>query len=103
MSAEFRKRTTGEYLEILKRSKWEIGLPTATFLIAVSWVVWHMPSMYLSTALLTLQNPTISEKVAPSLTDDDLSKRVQTMSQGILSRSSLEPLVQKYGLFSEEL
>jgi uncharacterized protein involved in exopolysaccharide biosynthesis len=103
MSAEFRKRTTGEYLEILKRRKWEIGLPTATFLIAVSWVVWHMPSMYLSTALLTLQNPTISEKVAPSLTDDDLSKRVQTMSQGILSRSSLEPLVQKYGLFSEEL
>ena len=103
MGAEFRKRTTAEYLEILKRRKWEIGLPTITFLIAVSWVVLHMPSMYASTALLTLQNPTISEKVAPSLTDDDLSRRVQSMSQNILSRSSLEPLVQKYSLFSEEL
>jgi uncharacterized protein involved in exopolysaccharide biosynthesis len=102
MDVEFRKRTIGEYLEILKRRKWEIGLPTIAFLIAVGWVVWHMPSMYESKALLTLQNPTISEKVAPSLTDTDLSKTVQSMSQNILSRSSLEPLVEKYDLFKEE-
>jgi polysaccharide biosynthesis transport protein len=102
MSVEFRKRTNGEYLEILKRRKWEIILPTIAFLVAVGWVVMHMPSMYESTALLTLQNPIISEKVAPSLTDADLSRRVQTMSQSILSRTSLEPLVEKYNLFQEE-
>jgi polysaccharide biosynthesis transport protein len=102
MSVEFRKRTPGEYFEIVKRRKWEIGLPMIAFLVAVGWVVWHMPSMYESAALLTLQNPIVSEKVAPSLTDDDLSRRVQTMSQNILSRSSLEPLVQKYDLFKEE-
>ena len=102
MSVEFRKRTNGEYLEILKRRKWEIALPTIAFLVAAGWVVMHMPSMYESTALLTLQNPIISEKVAPSLTDADLSRRVQTMSQRILSRTSLEPLVEKYNLFQEE-
>ena len=102
MAVEFRKRTTAEYLEILKRRKWEIGLPTLAFFIAVSWVVWQMPSMYESTAMLTLQRPTISEKVAPSLTDNDLSESVQTMSQNILSRSSLQPLVEKYDLFSKE-
>jgi polysaccharide biosynthesis transport protein len=102
MNVEFRKRAPGEYFEIVKRRKWEIGLPTITFLAAVGWVVLHMPSMYESTSLLTLQNPVVSEKVAPSLTDDDLSRRVQTMSQNILSRSSLEPLVQKHELFQDE-
>src|SRR5215217_2590854 len=102
MNAEFRKRTTGEYLEILKRRKCELALPTIAVLVAVGWVVMHMPSMYESTALLTLVNPAISEKVAPSLTDTDLSRRVQSMSQNLLSRSSLEPLVEKYDLFHEE-
>jgi len=102
MSVEFRQRTTGEYIEILKRRKWHIALPTIVFFLAVGWVVLHMPSMYESSAYLTLQNPAISEKVAPSLTDDDLSKRVQTISQTILSRTSLEPLVEKYNLFESE-
>lgn len=61
-----------------------------------------MPSMYESTTYLTIRNPTISEKVAPSLTDERLSERVLSMTQNLLSRSSLEPLVKEFDLFVPE-
>lgn len=102
MGVEFRQRQTSEYLEMLNRRKWQIALPTLAIALAVGWAVWNLPSYYESTALLTIKAPTISEKVAPSLTDSDLSQRIQTMSQNNLSRSSLEPMVTKYNLFESE-
>jgi len=102
MSVEFRKREIGEYLQMVRRRKWHILLPTLTVTLAVAWAVWSAPSVYQSTALLAIKAPTISEKVAPSLTDNDLSQRIQTISQNILSRSSLEPMVTRHNLFESE-
>ena len=102
MSVEFRKREIGEYIKIIRRRKWHVLLPTIAVFTAVAWAVWSAPNMYQSTALLALKAPAISEKVAPSLTDSDLSQRIQTISQNILSRSSLEPMVAKHNLFETE-
>ena len=102
MSVEFRKRTTEEYLAILNRRKWHLLLPTLVFVVSVGWVVYHMPSMYESTTYLMIRNPVVSEKVAPSLTDDRLSERILAMTQNILSRSSLEPIVVEIDLFAQE-
>jgi len=102
MSVEFRKREIGEYLKLVRRRKWHILLPTTAVLIAVAWAVWTSPDFYQSTALLAIKAPAISEKVAPSLTDGDLSQRIQTISQNILSRSSLEPMVERHDLFASE-
>ncbi|MEP6703199.1 MAG: hypothetical protein ABJB34_00175 [Acidobacteriota bacterium] len=46
--------------------------------------------------------PTISEKVAPSLTDADLSKRVQAMKQDVLSRESVEGMIARFDLYPAE-
>ena len=102
MSVEFRKRTAEEYLAILNRRKWHLLLPTMAFLAAVGWVVYHMPSMYASTTYLTIRNPVVSEKVAPSLRDDRLSERILAITQTVLSRSSLEPTVKEFDLFAHE-
>jgi polysaccharide biosynthesis transport protein len=102
MSVEFRQRTPDEYIAILNRRKWHLLLPTLACLVAVSWVVFQMPSLYESTAYLTIRKPIVSEKVAPSLTDGDLSERVLAMTQNILSRTSLEPIVRDQNLFAEE-
>ncbi len=102
MSVEFRQRGVGEYVQMAKRRKWQIILPTIAVFLAVSWVVRGLPNFYSSTTFLTLTPPTISEKVAPSLTDDDLSQRLQSINQSVLSRSSLEPMVAKYNLYEAE-
>ena len=102
MSVEFRQRKLGEYVQMARRRKWHIILPAIPVFLAVVWVVRGLPSVYSSTTFLTLTPPAISEKVAPSLTDEDLSQRLQSINQSVLSRSSLEPMVAKYELYREE-
>ena len=102
MSVEFRQRTAGEFIRMLKRRKWMILLPVLTMTAAIGYVVYKLPSVYESKTLLTVKPPTISERVVQSLTDEDLTQSLQTMSQEVLSRSSLEPMVAKYKLFQLE-
>ena len=102
MSIEFRQRSTGEYFQIIKRRKWLLVLPTLAVFTAIFWVVRGLPNYYESTAFLILKPPTISEKVAPSLTDEDLSQRLQSINQSVLSRTSLEPMIAKYHLYQAE-
>lgn len=102
MSVEFRQRSAGEIAQMVKRRKWHIILPTFAIAMAVAWVVWTLPSFYDSTTFLSLKPPTISEKVVQSLSDEDLSQRLQSINQTVLSRSSLEPMVAKYKLFDTE-
>jgi polysaccharide biosynthesis transport protein len=102
MAAEFRQRTAGEFLAMFKRRKWHILLPTIALGVAVAYVVSGLPSVYESKTSLTLKPPTISSVVVKDMTEDDLSQRLQSMNQQILSRSNLEPMVGKYKLYERE-
>ena len=102
MSVEFRQRTAGEFVKMIKRQKWMILLPVLTMTAAIGYVVYKLPSVYESKTLLTIKPPTISDKVVQSLTEEDLSQRLQTINTEVLSRNSLEPMVAKYKLFELE-
>jgi polysaccharide biosynthesis transport protein len=102
MSVEFRQRTAGEFIRMLKRRKWLIILPIITMTAAIGYVVNKLPSVYESKTLLTVKPPTISDKVIQSLTDEDLSQRLETIKTEVLSRNSLEPMISKYNLFKLE-
>lgn len=102
MSVEFRQRTAGEFFKMLKRRKWLILLPILTMTAAIGYVVKQLPSVFESKTILAVSAPTISEKVVQSLTEDDLSQRLQTIRTEVLSRNSLEPMIAKYDLFKLE-
>lgn len=102
MSVEFRQRKPGELVAIIKRQKWMILLPMITMTAAIGYVVYKLPSIYESTSLLTVKPPTISSNLVQALSNEDLTQRLQTINQEVLSRSSLEPMVQKYDLYKQE-
>lgn len=102
MSVEFRQRKPGELIGMVKRQKWLILLPTITLTAAIGYVVYKLPSIYESTSLLTVKPPTISSQLVISLSNEDLSQRLSTINQEVLSRSSLEPMVLKYDLYKQE-
>ncbi|MEP6945727.1 MAG: GNVR domain-containing protein [Acidobacteriota bacterium] len=102
MSVEFRQRGAGEILAIIKRQKWMIILPMITMTAAIGYVVYKLPSIYESTSSLLVKPPTISSSLVQPLSSEDLSQRLSTINQEVLSRSSLEPLVQKYDLYKVE-
>ena len=102
MSVVFRQRTPSEYARILWKRKWLIILPAISVACAVAWVVWSLPNVYESTTLLTVRRPTIPTAMVPSLSDEDLSMRINNINQRVQSRSSLEPLIVKYNLYQDE-
>ncbi len=102
MAVDFRQRSAGEILQILKRRKWLLMLPLLATSVGFFWVVMKLPSVYRSTSLLTINPPIISDSVVKSLSDEDISQRLNTINSEVLSRTSLEPMVKKYKLYEME-
>lgn len=102
MSVEFRQRKPGEYGQILWKRKWLIILPTIVVAAAVAIVVWRLPNIYQSSTLLTVRPSNIMQGIVPQLSDDDLTIRINAIGQEVFSRSSLEPLITTYNLYSVE-
>lgn len=101
MSVDFRQRKPSEYLKILRRRKWFIILPTIAITAAVSWVVYKLPDVYESTTLIVVKPSTLPNSVVTSGADD-LTRQLTNITQVVTSRSSLEPLVDKYDLYRTE-
>jgi polysaccharide chain length determinant protein (PEP-CTERM system associated) len=102
MSVEFRQRRPAEYARILWKRKWLIVLPAIAITFAIALVVWRLPNVYESTTLLIVKPPTIPNAIVPTLSDVDLSLRINNIGQVVTSRSSLEPLILKHQLYEAE-
>src|SRR5215203_7398880 len=102
MSVDFRQRKPSEYLNILRRRKWLIILPTLAITTAVAWVVYRLPDVYESTTLIVVRPSTLPKNVVPTVTEDNLTRQLTSIAQVVTSRSSLEPLVDKYELYKLE-
>ena len=102
MSVEFRQRKPSEYLKILQRRKWLIILPVIAITTAVAWVVIKLPDVYESTTLIVVRPSTLPSSVVPTVTEENLTRQLANISQVVTSRSSLEPLIEKYELYRME-
>jgi polysaccharide chain length determinant protein (PEP-CTERM system associated) len=102
MSADFRQRKPGEYLKILQRRKWLLILPAIAITTAVSWVVYRLPDVYESSTLIVVRPSTLPKSVVSQDTEDNLTRQLASIAQVVQSRSSLEPLIQKYDLYKAE-
>lgn len=102
MSVEFRQRGPGEYARIAWKRKWLIILPAIAIATAVSWVVFQLPDLYESSTLIVVKPSTLPNTVVPTITEDSLTRQINSIAQVVTSRSSLEPLIQKYDLYKTE-
>ena len=102
MSVEFRQRTPGEYFSIIRKRKWLIILPVIAVTTAVAWVVYKLPNVYESTTLIVVKTSTLPNSVVQTQSEDSITRQLTSIDQIVKSRSSLEPLVQKYDLYRPE-
>ena len=102
MSVDFRQRKPSEYLKILRRRKWMVILPVIAVTAAVAWVVYRLPNVYESTTLIVVRPSTLPTTVVPTVTEDNLTRQLTSITQVVTSRSSLEPLLEKYELYKSE-
>ncbi len=102
MSIQFRQRTPGEYGKIVRKRKWLIILPAIAIAMAVAIVVIQLPDLYQSSTLIVVKPSTLPNSVVPTVTEDSLTREINSIAQVVTSRSSLEPLIEKYDLYKTE-
>lgn len=102
MSVEFRNRTPGEYAKIVWKRKWLIILPAIAVATAVAWVVYRLPDVYESSTLIVVRPSTLPTSAVPTMGEDTITRQLSSIAQVVQSRSSLEPLVEKYEIYKAE-
>jgi polysaccharide chain length determinant protein (PEP-CTERM system associated) len=102
MSMEFRQRRISEYARIVQKRKWLVILPTIAIGLAIAYVVFRLPDTYESVTLIVVKPSTLPNSVVPTITEETLTRELTSISQVVTSRSSLQPLVEKYDLYREE-
>jgi polysaccharide chain length determinant protein (PEP-CTERM system associated) len=102
MSVEFRPRKLGEYANIARRRKWLILLPTVAIGLSIAYAVYRLPDIYESSTLIVVKPSTLPNTVVPTVAEETLTRELTSISQVVTSRSSLQPLMEKYDLYHEE-
>ena len=98
-----RELTPADYLAMLRRHWVLIVVLTLIGGPLAYGVSRFLPNRYKSQTLVLVEQPTVpSDFVKPVLTAD-LTQRLSSMKQQILSRTRLEPIIRQYGLYSTEI
>src|ERR1039457_1538134 len=94
-----RELTMQDYVGILKRRFWLI-LASAVLVtglaVLISYVV---PPQYMSQTLVIIEQQKVPENYVKPVVTEDRGERLTTMKQQILSRSRVEPIVERFNLF----
>jgi polysaccharide chain length determinant protein (PEP-CTERM system associated) len=101
--AEPRELTLEDYLGTLRR-RWPIIFSLSVVGCALGFATAHfLPKRYTSRTLVLVQQPTVPGDYVKPVVSEGTGERLVTMQQEILSRTRLEPIVQQFGLFREDV
>lgn len=95
-----RELTMQDYAGILKRRFWLI-LMLAILLLGVGMgASYIVPPQYVSQTLVIIEQQKVPEDYVKPVVNEDLGERLASMKEQILSRSRIEPIVERFNLFS---
>jgi polysaccharide chain length determinant protein (PEP-CTERM system associated) len=91
--------TFADVRRILKRWWWI--LPITTVFLGATGILTAivLPKKYTSETMVLVESPTVSAKLVEPVITEDLSRRLSSMQQEILSNSRLQPIIEKFGLY----
>ena len=95
-----RELTMHDYMRILKRRFWIILILAFAFLGAGLGLTFIIPAQFVSQTLVIVQQQKVPEDYVKPVISEDLNGRLASMKEQILSRSRLEPIIERFSLFS---
>ena len=89
-----------DYVDIAIRRKWLI-LSIVMISVGIACAIaWFKKDVYRSSTVILVEQQTIPEKYVSSVVDD-VASRVSTITQQVLSRTSLAKVIEEFGLFQD--
>lgn len=97
-----RQLTPADYLAMLRRRWVLITVLTIVGGPIAYGVSKFLPSRFTSKTLVLIEQPTVPKDFIRPVVTEDISQRLASMQQQILSRSRLEPIIQQYGVYAAD-
>lgn len=97
-----RELTVDDYVSILRRRKWLIVVPVLLGPIIAYGISLKLPSRYTSQTLVLVEQQKVPGSYVEPVVTEDLNARLATMQEQILSRTRLQPTIERFELYSED-
>ncbi len=95
-----RELTMEDYAGILKRRFWMIGTSAILFLGIGVGISHILPPQYVSQTLVLIEQQKVPEDYVKPVVDEDLGARLASMKEQILSRSRIQPIIERFDLYA---
>jgi protein tyrosine kinase modulator len=99
--ATFRVRTPAEYLRLLWQRRFLIAVPFLTVSAALSYAIFKLPNVYESRTSVIVDPPKVSTNYVQPVNQIDINSRLQAIQKQVLSRTELQRIVNRYGLYKD--
>lgn len=93
--------TLNDYLVILRRRLWVLMIPAVLGAGLAYGASQLVTERYTSQTLVLVEQQKVPESYVRSVVTDELNTRLGTMQEQILSRTRLQPIIQRFGLFKD--
>jgi polysaccharide chain length determinant protein (PEP-CTERM system associated) len=90
---------TEDYLIILKKRWWIVAIPAVIFAIAGFVTTYFVTPIYTSQTLVLIEQQKVPEGYVKPVVSEDLNARLASMQEQILSRSRLQPIIERFNLY----
>ena len=91
-----------DYLTILKRRWWIILIPLLILPMISYAFSYLIPPRYISQTLVLIEGQKVPDNYVRSVVSADLDSRLASMKEQILSRSHLQPIIERYNLYGTQ-
>jgi len=95
---ENRELSMDDYLAMLRRRMKVILIPALLAPLAGFLVSYAFPAKYTSQSLVLVEGQKVPEGIVQPVVTADLTERIATLQQQVLSQSSLQPMLERSGL-----
>ena len=89
-----------DYLSILKKRWWIIAIPAILLPILAYAASYLVSPQYTSQTLVLVEQQKVPDTLVKPVIDSDISGRLASMKEQILSRSRLQPILERFNLFA---
>ncbi len=87
---------------ILRRYWWILALTTTVGALVAVCAVLVLPKRYTSRTMILVEQPTVPADYVKPIISGDLNHRLASMQEQILSRTRLQPVIDKFGLYVKQ-
>lgn len=92
-----------QYMAILKRRVWWLVIPVMVTPLLAYLVSLLVPNRYTSVTLVLVEQQKVPDNFVKPVVTEELNERLATMQEQILSRTRLQPLIERFGLFPGDI